>query len=189
MSTEANDSGQPPFVLGAVGGVVAWIIGYALTFLVAGTDVQDSPVQRFIEAVQGEPATYEMVGWVFYNLHFVDTVFTGVPAVGEFATNAVGGDDGLSTVLYLIPVGLLLAAGLAVAQYQNVAGVTDGLLAGLTIVPGYLLLSIVGVFLFEVTLAGATGGPELLEAILLAGIVYPAVFGGAGGVLAAVLPE
>lgn len=184
MSTRTTADERPPVVLGAVSGLAAWLLGYALTFLVAGADVQDSVAQRFIEAVEGEPATYEIVGWVFYNAHFVDTVFTGVPAIGGFTTNAIGGEDGFSALLYLFPIGLLLAAGLAVGQYRNVDSTTEGLLAGLTVVPGYLVLVIAGVFLFEVSIAGATARPELAEAIVLAGIVYPAIFGGAGGVLA-----
>lgn len=182
MSTTSDD--RPPVVIGAISGIVTWILGYAFTFLWVGPDVQDSTIQRFIEAVEGEPATYEMVGWVFYNAHLVDTVFTDVPAIGEFTTNAIGGDDGFSVLVYLIPIGLLLAAGLAIAQYRDVQNPTDGMLAGLTVVPGYLVLTIVGIFLFEVSVGGATGRPELLEGILLAGIIYPAIFASAGGVLA-----
>lgn len=170
---------------GAIAGVVAWVVGYALTFLTVGTEVQDSAAQRFIEAVGGEPATYEMVGWVFYNLHLVDTVFVDVPAIGEFSTNAVGSDGGFSTVLYLIPIGLLVASGLAVARSQGVTSVGEGVVTGATVVPGYLALSVVGLVLFEVSVGGATGRPAQFEAVVLAGLLYPAVFAGSGGALAA----
>jgi hypothetical protein len=184
MSGSQGLTDRQPVVSGAISGLVAWVLGYVFTFLIVGADVQDSAAQRFIEAVGGEPATHEMVGWAFYNAHFVDTIYTDVPAFGSFTTNAVGGDGGFSPLLYLIPVGLLVAAGLAVGQYRDVDNPVDGLTAGLTIVPGYLVLTVLGLFLFEVTLGGASGGPERLDAVLIAGLVYPAVFAGAGGVVA-----
>lgn len=189
MSPGVNYDGRLPLVVGAVAGIVAWLVGYALTFLAVGSEIQDSAAQRFVEAVQGEPATYEMVGWVFYNAHLVDTVYTDVPAIGELTTSAIGGEEGFSVLLYLIPVGLLLAAGLAVSRMQGVESAENGVLVGVTIVPGYLLLSIVGLFLFEVSVGAATGGPGRIEAVVLAGIVYPAAFAGAGGVLAALTAE
>lgn len=177
---------RPPVVVGAIAGVIAWLLGYVFTFLIAGPEVQDSTAQRFIEAVQGEPSTYEMVGWVFYNAHFVDTVFVGIPLVGDQTTNAIGSEGGVSMLLYLIPVGLLLAAGLAVGRFSGSESPTDGAFAGLTVVPGYLVLTLLGLFVFEVTIGGATGRPAQLEAVVIAGILYPVILAAAGGVLAAV---
>jgi len=174
---------DPPVVPGAAAGLVAWILGYLGTYLVVAPDIQESPLQQLLEAVGNRPATHEMVGWVFYNAHFVDTMFQDVPVFGSQAVTYVGG-DGFSSLLYLIPIGLLLASGLALGRYRGVTDLQDGALAGLTAVPGYLLLSVAGAFLFEVTLAGASGGPDLVPAILLAGILYPVVFAGAGGAVA-----
>ena len=53
------------------------------------------------------------------------------------------------------------------------------------VLPGYLVVSFAGVFLFEVTVGNASGRPDLLAAIVLAGFLYPAVFGVVGGVVAA----
>jgi hypothetical protein len=58
------------------------------------------------------------------------------------------------------------------------------LAAGAAVVPVYLVLSVVGLVLFTVTAGPATGRPDPLLAILLAGVVYPTVFGAAGGALA-----
>lgn len=189
MAYETTSTKRPPVVLGAVSGIIAWVLGYTFTFLAVGTDVQDSAAQQFIEAVDGEPATYEMVGWVFYNAHFVDTIYTDVALIGSFTTNAIGGDDGFTAVLYLIPVGLLLAGGLAVATYHRVDDVQAGLTAGLTLVPGYLVLSIVGLFLFEVSLGGASANPQQLEGVLITGLIYPAIFAGVGGLVASLTSE
>jgi hypothetical protein len=48
----------------------------AYSSMEVGTDI-------VIEALQGEPATVDMVGWVFYNAHLVLTVFSDVPVLGS----------------------------------------------------------------------------------------------------------
>ena len=178
----STDDGLP-ILEGSIVGVVAWIVGYALTYVIVAPDVRDSALHRIIETFEGEPATYEMVGWVFYNAHLVDVVFQNVPILGSQTTSYIGGEDGFTVLLYLIPVGLLLAAGLALARYRGAADPTAGALVGGTVLPGYLLLSVAGVFLFEVTLGGASGAPDLLPAIVLAGIVFPVFIACAGGAL------
>ena len=178
-----------PLVLGAAVGLLTWVLGYVLTYLLVAGEVEDSPIQRFTEAVDGEPATFEMVGWVFFNAHLVDTTFSGVPVIGGWSTNFISGEDGFSFVLYLIPVGLLVAAGIALGRSTGSEDVQSGVLAALTVVPGYVLASVVSVFLFEVTIAGASGGPALLPALFLAGVGYPVVCAGLGGALAAVSDE
>lgn len=189
MSVTTSSGDRPPLVLGAVVGVGAWIIGYVLLFLVVSPEVQDSAAQQLIEAAEGEPATYQMVGWVFYNAHFVDTMIVNLPFIGDQAANAIGGDDGFSQLLSLVPVGVLVAAGLGLARSQGVSDARDGLLVGVTVLPGYLLLSALGLVLFEVAIGSATVRPAQTEAIALAGIIYPLVFGAAGGVLGAVTAE
>jgi len=185
MASDSFDVDRLPVVLGAVVGLVTWLVGFALTYLLAADEIEDSSIQQFLEAVDQDPETYEMVGWVFYNSHMVDTVVTDIPGIGDQATNFIGGDDGFSVFLYVIPVALLLIAGLAVGRSQGVTDISTGLVAGLTLVPGYLLLSVAGLFLFEATIAGSTIGPQRLQGLFLVGLVYPAGFGGLGGVLAA----
>lgn len=183
------DSNRPPYLPGAVLGGIAWLLGYVVTYLLAASDVRETPLQRFFEAVDGEPATYEMVGWIFYNAHFVDTVFENIPVIGSWTTEFIRNGDALSPILYLVPVGVLLATGLALARYVGSDDVQTGAMAGLTAVPGYLLLSVAGVFLFRVTIGGASAAPDLLPAIVLAGLVYPAICAGAGGALAGLVDE
>ncbi|WP_263018027.1 hypothetical protein [Natronobiforma cellulositropha] len=167
---------------GSIAGLLAWIVGYAITYAAVGSDVREGWVNRGLEFVTDEPATYEIVGWVFYNAHFVDTAFEGVPFLRS--ANAIGG-DGFTAALYLVPPGLLLVTGLAVARYRGVTDATEGILTGLAVVPGYLLASAVGVFLVEVSVGDASGGPALLPALLLAGITIPVVFATAGSLLGA----
>lgn len=182
------DTESVPFVPAAAAGLLAWVLGYVFTYLLVGSEVRESALNRFVEAFEGDPATYELVGWAFYNAHFVDVVYEGF--TGRFLpANYVGGEDGLTPLLYVVPPLLLVAAGLAVARYQGATEPTDGAVAGVLVVPGYLVLAVAGAFLFEVAAAGTTGRPDLLPAIFIAGLVYPAVFGAVGGVLAAVTAE
>jgi hypothetical protein len=173
----------PPIVRGGATGVVAWLLGYLFTYLLVAPDVRDSPLNRIVEALGGDPPVYEMVGWVFYNAHFVDTVFQGVPVVGGGTTSAIGGEGGFTVLLYVVPIATLVAAGLILARADGSADSTRGALVGATALPGYLLVSIAGVFLFEVSVGGATGAPDRLAGVFLAGVVYPALCGTAGGVL------
>jgi hypothetical protein len=140
-------------------------------------------LSRLIEALQGEPATVDMVGWVFYNAHLVLTLIADVPVFGSSSTSFIGGDGGFTPLLYGIPVGLLIAAGLAAGRFRGATAVDEGLLAGLTVVPGYAVGAIVGSQLFAVAIAGATVGPDPVTAIALAGIAYPAICGAVGGAL------
>lgn len=176
-----------PLVEGTVAGVLAWLFGYVFTYVIVAPDIRDSPLNRFIEAFEGEPATYEMVGWVFYNAHFVDTVYRDLPLIGNRSASAIGGDGGFSAVLYVVPVGLLLAAGLALSRYQAAETPTRGVIVGATTLPAYLLLSLLGLVLFEVSLGGASGGPDFLTGAVVAGVVYPLVFAGIGGTLGVLL--
>jgi len=172
---------------GTVTGIASWIAGYVASYVLVAPNVRESGLNRIIETLDGEPATYELVGWVFYNAHMVETVFRDIPLVGSRATSYIGGEAGFTALLYAVPAALLFAAGLGLARYRAVDTPTAGALVGSTVVPGYLLAAVAGVFLFEVTVAGATGGPDLLPAVVLAGIVYPLVCAGGGGAVGGLL--
>lgn len=178
-----------PLLEGAAAGLGAWLVGYAVTYLLVANDVRESSLQRMIEAFDGEPATYEMVGWVFYNSHMVETVFQNVPLVGSRTMSSIGGENGFTVALYAVPVATLFVVGLALAAYRGSPAPTDGLLAGLTALPGYLLATVAGVFLFEVTVGSTTGGPDALPAVVLAGLLFPAVCAGVGGVVGSVVAD
>jgi len=184
--TETQPSGSD-LLSGTVAGIVTWVVGYASTYLLVAPNVRESGLARFIEAFDGRAATYELVGWIFYNAHLVDTVFREIPLIGSRTTTYIGGEGGVTTLLYLVPVALLFAAGLGLARYRAVDSPAAGALIGGMVLPGYLLGAVAGVFLFEVTVAGATGGPDLIPAVVLAGIVYPLVCAGGGGAVGGLL--
>lgn len=180
MSPSLDDK---PVVQGAVAGIGAWLLGYVLTYLLVATDIESSPLNRLIEAFGGESATYELVGWVFYNAHLVDITYTNLGLLSP-APNFVGG-DGFTPFLYVVPPALLFVAGLAVGRSAGVSDPMDGAVAGVLVTPVYLVLAVVGAFVVTVSVGDASGGPDVVQALLIAGIVYPAVCSGLGGVVAA----
>lgn len=184
MSSVTNAESRP-YVASAAAGVGAWVLGYVLTYLLVATDIDGSALNRILEAFGGDSATYELVGWVFYNAHLVDVSYSGL-SVFTPPANFVGGEDGFTVLLYLIPPALLLIAGLGIGRYQGVSDPQAGAIAGALLVPGYLVLSVGGVFLFSVSVGDASGAPDLIPAIAIAGLIYPVVFGAIGGALAAV---
>jgi hypothetical protein len=175
MATESLTD-RIPFGVGAAAGVGAWVLTYLFTYLVASNDIQNSLFGRVLEAA--DIGVWQVVGWVFFNAHFVSTN-VDLGFFGSGATNAISGDGGFTVLLYIVPPLLLLAAGLAVGRYAG-GGDTDAAVAGASVVIGYGLLSVVGVFLF----ATDSVTPDPVTGILLAGLVYPLVFGTAGGAVA-----
>ncbi len=179
-----------PLIDGAIAGAAAWIAGYLLTALVVLARIDDSELGDISDNVGDAGSGIDYIGWVFFNSHFVDTVVeAGFLGFSASTTVSFIGSDGFTPLLYLIPVALLVGSGLAVGRSQSVSETTDGAVAGLFVLPPYLLLSAIGTVVFRVSteaLGGSfSGQPELLPAILLAGIVFPAVFGAIGGIVAA----
>jgi hypothetical protein len=168
-----------PVGVGAAAGAAAWVLSYLCTYLVASGDIQNSLFGRVLEAA--EIGVWQAVGWVFFNAHFVNTL-VDLGFFGGGATNAIGGENGFTALLYVVPPLLLIVAGLAVGRYVGASDLdaADAALSGLTVVLGYGLLSVVGVFLF----ATENVAPDPVTGVLLAGVVYPVVFGAVGAVAA-----
>ena len=177
-----------PLVPGAALGALSWIAGLLVTSLVVVPSLSDSTLNRVLEGLDGSLPTLDVVGWAFFNAHVVETVLRGGP-LGESAFSLVGGENGFTPLLYAVPIALLLAAGLALARYRGVDSPSQGALTGLTVLPGYLVLSVVATFVFEVTAFGLQVGPDPVLGALVAGIVYPLLFAGAGGALGGFLEQ
>lgn len=184
------DADDLPLKEGAIAGAAAWIAGYVLTALIVLVRIEDSELGDIADSAGDSASGVDFVGWVFFNGHVVDTVIEGsvLGFGGSSAVSFVGG-DGFTPLLYLIPVALLVGAGLAVGRFHGVTEVGDGAIVGALVVPPYLALSVVGAVVFRVSAAGGgvqfSGHPELLPAVLVAGVVFPAVCGAIGGIVAA----
>lgn len=169
------------FPAGVVVGVVAFALGYLVTYTVASGPIRNSA----IGTVAGDDV-WRLVGWVFFNAHLVDTVGAvstlGIEVGG--AVNVIDQVEAFPTALYAVPPAvLLLAGGLTAHRLARRASLSAAVRAGVSVIPGYLVPVVVGAFLFRVTSGPGAVGPEPVTATFLAGIVYPLVFGVVGAVV------
>ncbi len=163
----------------ALGGALAYLVGYALTYAAVGQQVSNSLAARVLEIATGDPGTWQLVGWVFYNAHNVAVEVPGL--FGSTAVSLVG--ETFSSALYVLPPAALLVGGAAVAALSGVERPVAGAVAGLAVIIGYLPLAAVGAVLVGIDVGDATAGPTIAAAVLVAGFVYPLVFGAVGGAI------
>ena len=169
----------------ALGGVLSYLVGYALTYAAVGQEVSNSLAARVLEIATGDPGTWQLVGWVFYNAHNVAVEVPGL--FGSTSVNLVG--ETFSTALFVVPPLVLVAGGVAVAVLGGAEGPVAGAVAGVAVVLGYLPLALVGAVAVGIDIGDATAGPTLVAAVLLAGLVYPLVFGAVGGAVGGVVAD
>ena len=192
MSVTDRPSGTSGLVGGAAAGGAAYVLGYLFAYVTQGSAIEDqlAGFNVFAELFGGDPIpTWQAVGWVFYNGHFVDT---RVPSLigGSQVTNLISQADGGSlTLLFVVPPVLLTVAGLVASRVAGAAEPADGAKAGAFVLVGYLPLAVIGAFLFRYSVGDGTVAPDLVTAALLAGAVYPAVFGAIGGAGATLLSD
>ncbi len=182
MATE--QASKRSAAIGALAGVVAFLVGYVITYLWRGRDIEESlqPMEALLQLFEAEPiGTWRAVGWLFYNGHFVDTRVSSEIGVIETVAyvNFVAEGAGNIELLYLVPPVLLLLAGALLAWYVDVDEPVDGAASGAAVVLGYLPVIAIGLIAF----AYNSTRPDPVPAIVLAGIVYPVVFGAIGGAI------
>ena len=167
---------------GAVAGAAAYLVGYLSVYLTQSGRIEEglSGLNFLAELFGGDPiSAWQVSGWLFYNAHFVETVS---PAVfgGTSSRNLLMQAEGAGYLLLVPPV-LLLAAGLVAGRVAGAESPLDGARSGAFVLAGYLPLALVGAFLFRYAVGDGSVAPDLVTAVLLAGAVYPAVFGAIGG--------
>lgn len=170
---------------GAIAGTGAWLVGYLIAYVWKSEAVSEAlrGVGFVSELLGGEAVpAWKGVSWLFLNAHFVATRIPTIAGSTRTA-NFVTGEEG-STLLLVLPALLLVVAGVVVA-YGRSEGPVDGAKAGASVVVGYLPLSAVAAVLtaHAIGTTEAAISPDPVTAILLAGVVYPVVFGATGGVL------
>jgi len=176
---------------GAAFGARSFVVGYLLTFVIASIAVDGS--------LGGEAPDWKAAGWYFYNGHFVDLTqsvnFAGFGG-SEAGSLIAASDQALVQLLYVVaPIALLIGGFLLAKNLGVTADTTEAAKAGALVIVSYLLLAIVGVFLTSYTASGSVLGveasqtiePKLAPAVILAGIVYPLVFGTIGGAAASLV--
>ncbi|CCQ34526.1 hypothetical protein HLRTI_001563 [Halorhabdus tiamatea SARL4B] len=175
---------------GLIGGVLAYVLGYGVIAL-SKSDAIDGVSGLFgvLSQFGGEfdyPAGWKLAGWVFYRAHNVDVL---IDVSGSDSPNPVALTESVfwEPWFFAVPVVALVVLGAVVAYATAARSAVAGAVAGGSVVFGYVLVVAVGVVVtgWSTSVLGveASAGPDLVVAILLAGIAYPLVIGGIGGTI------
>jgi len=192
MSVPDRTSGTSGIAGGAAAGAAAYLFGYLFAYVTQQSAVEEqlAGFNFFADLFGGDPIpTWQAVGWVFYNGHFVDTQIPSLVG-GARSTNLIAQAEGGSlALLYVVPPVLLLLAGLVAGRVAGATEAADGAKNGAFVLAGYLPLAVIGAFLFRYSVGDGTVAPDVVTAVLLAGAVYPGVFGAVGGAGATLLSD
>lgn len=178
-----------PVVAGIVAAHVAWVVGYLVTAVIFRQGGREAVSNPAFGEMASRPDTLQAVAWVFYSAHGAPVAIVPADraeATASFTATLVGG-DGFTPLLYAVPVVVLVAAGAAVAWYAGSTGPVDGLVAGFAVAPGYLALAWAASMASTITWsmgADGTAAPQATAVLLLAGLIYPFVCAGSGGLFA-----
>ncbi len=191
MSSLGRNRGMdgPPVKEGAIFGVASFIVGYIVTLIVVAVGESDELSDNLVEAA----------GWLYYNAQFANLQVTAQAAGGtrtstfNYLTDSMLFSESVNSVsvpavvYHLIPIVVLVAAGVAVANYVGAREMSNGAIAGATLALGTVLPALLGTVLLSVENAAfgftLTQSPALVPGVLLVGLLYPAVFGAIGGVI------
>ncbi|WP_459192646.1 transporter [Halosimplex sp. J119] len=167
---------------GLAGGIAAWVLGYLALYLTHASNIENSLGSNVLSALTDENVTWKLVGWLFYNAHNVTVKIPGLFG-GQTAQNFVAGAEETALTAFLVVPPLLLVAAGIVAAWNTASEPTTAARNGAVVVLGYLPLSVAGAILFAISVGDATAAPNLVTAVLLAGVVYPLLFGAVGGLI------
>ncbi len=162
MSSMSTRNSGMDMQQGAIVGGIVWVVGVLVTFLLLETGVIGGAGGSFISG----------------SLWFVVAIFSGL----HLWPLLTGGSVTASLVWTIVPIILLVIGGFFVANGTRGASFQQGA----SVVVGYLLLTLVGILFLMV--GGPMGAsPNIVDMILyliVGGVVFPAVFGGVGGMVA-----
>lgn len=173
---------------GAAAGAAAYVAGYVLTFLLMRGEARNA----FGDAVP----VWKVVGWYFYNAHFVDIVSgrsAGPFEDAAYVSLIAESSGSTATFLYAVPPLALLAAGAVVAWRLDGDGPAGAAAGGAAAVLGYGPLAVAGALVLPHAAEGSFLGVDvsatitvpLASAVILAGLVYPVILVTVGAVLGA----
>lgn len=164
--------------VGGIGGFAAFVAGYLVTYLYRGRQVREAlgGINALAEFLGANPVPpWKIVGWLYFNAHLVD-VRVQVGPIGPRFVNMIQASESEPILLYAIPPVVLLVAGILLVYRSEPTDLRDGMGLVASIAAGYLVAAGGSVFLFGV----GESGPDVVPAILLAGVIYPVVFAGLG---------
>lgn len=174
----------------SVWGAGAYLLGYIVVYLVAEQRLRivmqrvEIPISTgtttLASHLQGAtPPVWKGAGWLFYNAHFVPIV---VPRerLPLIMVNLISAAGGALVFLYGLPPLILTSAGWVATRTKENSSPMKMMISGGMISFGYIPLALTGTLLFSVNLFGIVVHPDILLGVVIAGFLYPAVFGAIG---------
>lgn len=183
---------------GLLAGAAAYVAGYLGMYAVPGAAVARALATRgttrrgellppLIRSVPDGAPAWKLLGWLWHGT-LLSPVATHYPGVaGTQYVNPMVGIAAAYWPLYLLGPASLAAAGALVVVGSWTPGPRCELYTGATTVLGFLLACLVGGLVF--TIDSPVDGPDLLTSVLRAGLSYPLVFGGLGGLAGRAVKE
>ena len=185
LSADFEGVREFPWSGGILAGVAAWVVGYVLfaALFYVGPASIDAPSQS---------SRLTQIGHLFYNAQFVDRVVTapgGIAIAGGRRTNFLleaSVTELPLAVYFVVPIVALVAAGVlfgALSLDPSPDFVEAGL-TGFAMALGYVVVAVVGAFLFVITAAEGqvTAAPDRIQTVAF-GFAYPFVLGTLGSLL------
>ncbi|MFC4540674.1 hypothetical protein ACFO5R_01880 [Halosolutus amylolyticus] len=168
-----------PLKEGAVFGAAAFLLSYAVTWAMTVTTFAASAVDTSGDV----PGTFTVAGWsLLANLgSAVEMEGEPISIGSELGAASPAGYSTMIVLTFLI----IVAAGFALARYEGAEDLESAAKSAVLVVPGYLVLALLVAVATSwesnanIEFAVATG-----DAVLYSGILFPALFGLIGGLLA-----
>jgi len=144
------------------------------------------------------PGTAQLVAWLYHDLHAIDLGGTfSVEGGGQSVSYDVAMEYAPEAFLIALPPLAVAVGGFLAARYLGYRSEKRATKAGLSVAVGYAALAAgtAVVLAWESSATVQSGGqaatyavqfgPDPVSSVLVAGLLYPALFGSAGGYLAA----
>lgn len=205
---ERNTNVRYPGGRGVIWGMVAYVTGFVISLALVSSRqsalyskvaiVVESSSYPLTELLNGvHTPLWKWAGLAFYNAHFVDVVFRGVPEYRQVTTSVdlLTQAGGPFWLLFLVPLLLLVASGALTTRKAtettqlrfDLGGTGRSRFAfngGIITLFGYLPFAIAGAIVFVVDIpSNGVMQVDLLKSWVWVGMIYPFIFGGIGGYL------
>ena len=206
---ERNTNVRYPGGRGALWGMSAYLVGFVSNYALMSfylsnlqskvafsTETSTFVLSELVQEVQ--VPVWKWASLAFYNSHFIDVIVSGLPGglrESRQQVNLLTDSGGIFLLLLFITPSILIISGILATRRASkpvelrfdVFGTGKGRFfvnGGLTIFFGYFPLAVLGGIVTSASLDGRVVlHTDLLKSFVVAGMIYPLVFGGIGGYL------
>ncbi|WP_336035161.1 hypothetical protein [Halobacterium yunchengense] len=182
--------------------MISFIAGNILLYLFKSSTVRSRFVGGFqltsgsspAELGASVPPAWKLTSLRYYLAHNAELYVIATPDSGIARSFRYSpGAFSLDVIVWAIPMGVLLLSGYLVANQHELRSISEAVFRGSSVLYGYTIAAILGTLFVEIVVRGNNVtmemGPTTGSVILLVGIVWPILFGGAGGVVSFILRE